>query len=114
MIAVRRVDELGRYSEALTRLANTALEHSLHVELLSKRANVVSLTFKLKDGCARDYTDLPDLAQSMNDFFRQAIAEVFVLALRAQVDERKDGDGFGVLLRLRQFPCVARSGWNFE
>src|SRR5688572_8954725 len=93
MKAVRNVDELRRDSDAVARLANTSLQNVIDIELLADHAEFDVLSPEREGRGAAGDLQAGEVSQRIDYFFRQTVAEVFVVLVRAHVGERQHGDG---------------------
>jgi hypothetical protein len=93
VIAVGDPIELRRDSKLITRFAYASFENGVHVQLLANLPDVDVPAFERKGGGSRHHVQVGHPAQRVDDFFGQAIAEVFLVFLRAQIEERKHHNG---------------------
>src|SRR5262245_38945805 len=91
MVTVARTHELRTDTHTVARLAHAALEHRIHTEHATDLAYVGGLALELKCRGARHNLEPADRAQRVDDFFRDAVAEIVLITLGAQIRERQDG-----------------------
>src|SRR5690242_16783697 len=96
MKTIGHVDELGGDPQSVARLADAALEHCAHMQLLTHLAENVLLILSLegKGGTASRDAQTFHLCESIEQLFGHAVAEVIVRFVRAQIEERQYGNGF--------------------
>ena len=87
MAAVASRDELRGYPNAIAGLANAPFEDVGDIEDLGDPADVFLCFLECERRRSRDDLQSRRLDQQVDDLFRQAIAEVFALRIRAQVRE---------------------------
>ena len=97
MMAAFSVNELRGDADAGARSPHAALEDAAHTEGLSDRADILLLAPERERRCAGDDLEARNVRQHVDDLLGQAVAEVLVLLVSAQVGKRQDGNrGFGV------------------
>ncbi len=96
-------DELRGDAHVIARAPHAAFEHDADAELARDGRDARVLALELERRRARRDLELRQLAQEIEDFFGDAVAEIFVLGVAAHVDERKDRDraSFAVWLDAR-------------
>ena len=93
IVPLSHVNKLHADADAVTRLAHAAFENARYAEGFTNLSHVLLHAFKYKCGCPCSYAQIFQVRQRVDDFFGQAIAEVFVLLVRAHVEKRQHGDG---------------------
>ena len=73
-------------------VADATFENGLNTQLPPDFADVVGLAFEPEGRRSGDNLQTFDGCQGVCDLFADAVAEVFLIAGRAHVDERQDGD----------------------
>jgi len=91
-------DELGGDANAISGAAHAAFENGAHFEPVANAAQVALLSAKGKSGRTRDYSKLWNLGEGVQNLFGQAIAEVFIFLVAAQIGEGENGNGCGHFL----------------
>ena len=94
MITVGNVHELSGDAKAVAHLADAALENRRDLQLPSDLADVLVLSLERERRRARRDAQRLNLGQSVDDLFRHAVGEVFVLRIGAHVRERQHRDRF--------------------
>ncbi len=106
MIASRRFDQLRCDPQPLARFAHAAFQDMSHAELFPHQPKVLVLILKLKRRAAPGHIQVGYVAQYVDDFFGDAVAEILLPGVAAHVDERQHRDrhalgyfrrGFGLL-----------------
>src|SRR5688572_8539733 len=87
-----RIDELRGDPHAPAALPNAALENVTDVELLRDLPDRLIRSFIVHRRSPRDHSELGYTRQAREDLLGEAVAEVLVVAGRAQVDERQHRD----------------------
>ena len=95
VVAVRRLDQLRRDADLVAGLAHAALQDVRDVELLRHFLDVDLLALELEGRGARGNPQIGELRQQVQQLFRQAVREVFLVLARAHVRERQHRDGLG-------------------
>ena len=101
VLAVRRAHQLHTDAQHVAALAHAAQQHVGHAELGGDRAHVFVLALERECRRARDDPQVAAARQAIDQFLRQAVGEILLVALLAQVGERQHGDRL-VLGRRRQ------------
>src|SRR5262245_54643718 len=86
------VDELRRNAEIVASAPNAALEHIAHAELAPELGNVFRLPLVLEGRIAREHTQVARSRQLGQDVLSQAVAEILLARVPAQIDEGEDSD----------------------
>jgi hypothetical protein len=86
------IDELRRDPHALARLAHAAFEHVAHAELARGLLHVDGPAFVDKARVARDDEEPAEARQRGDDVLRDAVGEVLLLGLAAQIREGQHRD----------------------
>src|SRR5262249_13418836 len=97
-------DQLCRDAQAVVSFSHAALKNGAHVKLLSNNARVDMFSLEAEGRTSRDDTKFRDPGQRIDDLLRDSVGKVFVLRIRAHVDERQyhDGIAFRALSRDRR------------
>src|SRR5207248_7242793 len=85
----RGVDQLDADPQAVARLAYAPFENMADPELPSNRARVDGRALETEGAIARDYAKRRDLRKLGDQVFSDSVAEIFLLAIAAHVDERQ-------------------------
>src|SRR5215510_14343453 len=93
MVSICGVDKLGRNTDAIPCTTHAALKDRANIEGFGNLTDVLFLPAKREGGCAGRDLQSRDMGQCVNDLFGEAVAEILVLFVRAQVRKRQDGDG---------------------
>src|SRR5262245_43179317 len=86
------IDELARYADAIAASANTSFQHVAHAQLAADKPDVGRLAFVLEARVAGDDEEFREPRQLRDDVFRDAVAEVVLTRVAAEVGEGEDGD----------------------
>jgi hypothetical protein len=86
------LDQLHADAYALSFSSHAAFQHRGHVEFLPDHTQVLVLSFELERRRAAGHVQAGDLAEGIQHLLREAVGEVFLLFVRAHVDEREDRD----------------------
>ena len=92
MVAGGDVEELGRDAELVLDLADTALEHRGHAQAAPDLTDVHGLELDRKGRALGRHLEVADLGQGGDNLLGQALAEIFLVFLGAEVCEGQDGD----------------------
>lgn len=92
VIAIGDVEELRGDAQARAGPPHTPFEDGRHVQLAANLTNVHVASTKSKGRRARGHAQPPELRQGVNEFFRQAIAEVLAVGIRVPVGKRQHGN----------------------
>src|SRR5437899_1934987 len=95
MIAVGRVGQLHRYPYPISCLANAALEDRFDSQPLCDIADIRVFTFERERRSAGGDLQAPNMRKSIQQLFRQAVAEIFVFGVRTYIYKWKNGYGSG-------------------
>src|SRR5262249_41145069 len=87
-----RIDELGRYADTISGLANAALKYVLHVQRFSDLLNVHGFALVDEGRVAGDDEELAELRQGGNDILGQPVGKKFLLVIATHVGEGQNGD----------------------
>ena len=90
--SVRGVDELRRDADSIACPPHAPFEDCEHVERFRDSSDVLILASEREGGGTGDDAQPGDASQRVEDFLREAVAEVFVFLVRAEVGERQDSD----------------------
>src|SRR5207244_13127471 len=96
IVAVRYVDELRGDPQLRSRLPHAALEHRADGELVPDDAQILVLALERKGGRPTDNPEPRQPREYVDDLFRNAVAEVLDLRVRAQVGTGARRDPFVV------------------
>ena len=88
------LDQLRRDPDRVARLAHRAFQHVRHVQRARDLRDRNLFAFERERRGARRHLQLRNLRQQVQQFFRDAVGEVFVRLVLAHVDERQHGDAF--------------------
>src|SRR5438128_2046330 len=102
VIAVSRVDQLDEDAQSVSGFADAALEKRLNAETFPNLSRVHARSAKREARCAGRNAEPGDLVQRIENFLCDAITEVFLIVLRAEIGEWQDGD--------RANPCFSFFG----
>ena len=86
------VDELRRDAEIVAGAPDAALKHIAHAELAPELGNVYRLALVLEGRVAREHAQVARPRQLGQDVLGQAVAEILLVCVAAQVDEGEDRD----------------------
>src|SRR5262249_41394337 len=95
VVAVGDVDQLGADPQPVAGLADAALQDGADAELFADLADVLVAALEGEGGGAGGDVQPLDPGQGADQLLGQAVAEVLVLGVGAEVAERQDGDGRG-------------------
>ena len=87
------VDQLGADADAFAGAANAALQHVAHSELAPDLSDIRRLALVLEAGITRDDEQLAEPRELRDDVLDDAVGQVLLLGIGAQIGEREDGDG---------------------
>src|SRR6266567_3732580 len=90
MIAVGDAIQLRGNTQPVTRLADTAFEYGADIELPADLADIFVFSLEGESGSPRHHSHVGNPAERVDDLFSQTVAEVFLVLLRAQIEERKN------------------------
>ena len=94
VVAVSHVDELRRDAKPVAGFPHAALQHRVDLESASDLADVLVFFLERERGRARRHSECLHLAQGIDDLFRDAVAEVFVVRIVAHVHKSEHSDAF--------------------
>jgi len=97
MVSVGNIDELGRDANPFSRLPYAPFQHRADVQFPADFPDVQFLAAKLKGRRAGGDEEALELAQGVDDLFRQSVAEIVVLPIGAHVGEGQHRDGLLLL-----------------
>ena len=103
------IDELRRDANAVRRLAHTSFHDVAHAQLTPNLLHVDRAPLVGEARIARDDEQPAHARQRRDDVLDDAVGEVFLLRITAQVLERQNGDRRRV--RKRQSRCSAGADW---
>jgi hypothetical protein len=92
--AVIDTHELDRNAQTPVDLPNRPLEHGIHAEFPADLAHVEPLSLELEGRRAGCHPHGPHLGEGARDFLGDPIAEVLVVRIGAQIDERQHSDRY--------------------
>ena len=95
MLVALRIDQLRDDAHAIAGAAHAPLEDRRSIQLRTDLAQAVLAFLERHDRGPRNHLETADLRQVGNDIFGDAVGEVLVLRIRAQVEERQYRDGSG-------------------
>src|SRR6202041_181606 len=87
VVSIRRLDQLRGHAEAIPGFAYATFQNMLHVQRLGDGADILLPSAERQRGSARRNPKTRHLDQSVQDILRQAVAEVFVLFVPAEIGE---------------------------
>ena len=87
------VEELRRYAQLAARLAHAALQDVAHTEHRADALDPDGAVLERERGRAADHVQLTDARERVQDLLGDAVAEVAVVGIVADVGEGKHGDG---------------------
>ena len=90
-----RVDELDIHPHLVIRLLHATLQDVRHAKLLGDLREIVRRAFEMLRRRAGDHFQVGDLCQPRQNFVLDALGEVGVRLVLAQVLEGQDGDRLG-------------------
>src|SRR6185369_5349544 len=93
MKPIHDVDELRRDSDAIARSADTPLQNMLYVEPPPDLSEFDVLSPEEEGGRASGDLHAGYVGQHIDDFLSQTVPEIFILFVRAHVDEGQHGNG---------------------
>ena len=97
----RRVDELAGDANPISGLAHAAFEHVADAELATDLLHVDGATLVGEARIAGDHEQAMKARQGRDDLFDDAVREIDLLGIAAQILERQDGDRWLVRQRRR-------------
>ncbi len=100
VVAGGDVDELHRDAQPVARLAHAALEQRADAELASDFARIEPRAAKLERGAARRDAQAVDVRERIDQFFRETLAKIVLVAPRTHVGEWQHANGRGARGRL--------------
>ena len=92
VVPARHVDDLCRDADAVPLLAYASFQHGSDVELASDVGELHALALEEEGRGASRHVQPLDVGEGVQDFLRDAVREVLLILLRAQVGERKHRD----------------------
>ena len=100
------IDELGAHAQAGAGDAHAAGQHRAHLQLVADGAHVLLPVAQLRGGVPRHHAHARHLGECVDQLFGEAVAEVLVLRLAAEIGEgqHRHRDDARLLAR--------RSGWR--
>ena len=87
MVAVFHINELCSNANIVARLSDAAFENCCHIELLTYDAQIFVLVLECKRRSTPGNPEVLDACQHVEQFFGQPVGKIFVLGIRAHVDE---------------------------
>src|SRR5262249_19106434 len=90
MITASGVVELCRHAKLIAGTPHAALQDCADTKLLPDGAYVTWFAFELECRSPRRHVDAFDLGKCVDHLFGEPVAEVFQVALLAEIDEGKD------------------------
>ena len=93
MVPIVGADQLGRHLQLVALLANASFHHEGDVQPGADLMYVGRFALKGKGRSTGRHTEAAGVRERSGEFFRQAIGEVLVGGVGAQVEKRQDGDG---------------------
>src|SRR5215475_449795 len=87
------IDQLGGDAYAIATPPHTSFQHIAHSEFAADLADIRRFTLVLKAGIARDHEQLADARQLGDEILYDAVGEILLLGITAQVGEGENGDG---------------------
>ena len=110
------VNKLRGDLNAIARSADAPFENRSHPQLFTNGAQILFLAAKGKGRCASNYPQVRHLGEGIDNLFCQAVAEVLVFFIGAQVGERQHSTRQGLFasytgaaVRLRARACLTCS-----
>ena len=94
MLVVRGIDELHVNPHAIAFPAHTSFQNGADVEGFADLARIMRLPAIRHDRGARDHFQVADLGQVRQEIVLDAVSEIGVLRVVAEIRERQDGDRF--------------------
>jgi hypothetical protein len=92
MAAVFGADELRGDADARAGPAYAPFQHVRDAQRFGNPTDVLFFAAESERRSTRDHLQPGNLRQQVNDFFRQTVAEIFLLLVRAHVSEGQNGD----------------------
>ena len=92
VVTIGCVAELCRHSDAVPGFSHATLEHILHVERLPDGPEIGLAILEHKRRCARGHPQSLYTAQQTQQLLREAVPEVLVFRVSAQVRKGKNSD----------------------
>src|SRR5205814_3133113 len=102
LVAVTRVNQLHADPHTLSGFSDAAIQERLDPETLANLARVQARSAKGKTGCPRRNVKTANFTECVEDFFCNTIAEVFLVAFRAEIRKRQNSNRADLL-----FPLLA-------
>src|SRR5262245_27148429 len=97
-ISVGRIDELRTDPQSLTGSAHAPFQDLIDTQPGRKNFDVEILSSHGKRRSARSNANTSQLSQSINELFRDAVAEVFLVSFRTQIRKGQYGNPWTSLL----------------
>ena len=92
MAAGRCIDELSGNAHAVRRLADAAFQHVAHAQFAADLLHIDRPALVGEARIARDDEQPADARQGRDDVLDDAVGEIVLLGVAAQIHERQDGD----------------------
>src|SRR6266567_7503902 len=92
MIAVLRIDQLDANAQPVPRLADASLEKCVDAKTPPDFARVHARSAKREAGCPSRDMETADLGQRVQDFLCYSVAEIFLIAFRAEISKGQNSD----------------------
>ena len=105
MGAVGGMDQLRGHAETISGSPHAAFQDVLHAQRLGDFGDVLLLSTERERRSAGNHFQARNFGEQVQDLFGQAVAEVFILFVRAHVGEGQDGN--------RGLLWCGRSAWAF-
>ena len=115
LIAIGRVHQFHDHPHLVALAQGAAGEHALDVQLAGDGGGGLLAVAVLRRGIPRDHAQTGLLAQRVGQFLADAVAEVLLFGIAAEVGERQYHDGAGGRVEHGRrgddcFPCLGRRG----
>ena len=92
IVAIGHADQLRRHADAIPCPAHTSFDNSRDTQHFAGLANIHLFAAEREGRHARRHPQTGHMSQRVNDFLSQAITEIFVFFIRAQIRKRQHGD----------------------
>jgi hypothetical protein len=83
---------LNADAQSVPSLADGSLEKSVDAKTSPDLARIHARSAKRKAGASSRDMETADLGQRVEDFLCYSVAEIFLIAFRAEISERQNGD----------------------
>ena len=110
VVAVGGADELGCDADLVAGLAHASLEDRRDIQLGGDGPHVFVLALEREGGGSRGHVQAGHFCEQVEQLLGEAVGEIILVGIAAQVEQRQDGDRRGDLRRRalgrRRRPCA--------